>query len=115
VFAESGVPVRRLSALIEHLPSDAAAAAAQRGDPPGAWDRTEQLLALVLESQDLGHRVMVKLLASKPPSMGKPLRIEWPGRTATEAPKMKRSTPAEIAAFLGKARITVVPGGPDGS
>lgn len=101
----------RVAALVEHLPPDAAAAAAQRDDPPGAWPRTDQLLALLLESSDMGHRLFLKANTKKGTDVGEPLKIEWPGRAAAAPPKKRASTKAEIAAFLGRGRVKVIAGG----
>lgn len=116
MFGGEGVPVSQLESYITHLPKESATVQALLGAEPGEWTTTEQLLALLLEASDVGHRVLVKLLSQKPPKMGDPLRIEWPGRKKAEALKKSRrppSTPVEVMAFLGRrnSKVKVVPKG----
>ncbi len=110
--------VGRLFNLVTQLPPESATAQRYTEQPVGAWPVTDQLLAMLLEHLDVANRMTVKVWGKKQVD-GKPLRVEWPGRTQWKAAPKVPSTPAEIRKFMGGGgggRVAVIdPGGNGGA
>jgi hypothetical protein len=94
---------RRLLALIQGLPPDAAT---WREDTPN-WSQQDELVASLIETTAAWGNQMVSALIAvhggKPQSI-EPVRIEHPDRPMPEKPKPKKrrlATPADVAAQLG--------------
>lgn len=66
---------------------------------PG-WGNVEELLAGLIETVDVGNRVLYMANAKKGTRAPKPLKITRPGDREAERPKM--ATSAEMARFFGR-------------
>jgi hypothetical protein len=83
--------VRRLFALVQGLPLDAATWREER-----TWTQRDELAALQVELTDVWGRLIFSALGGKP--KGKPLRIARPAQQAEE--KQITSDPGEIARWF---------------
>lgn len=110
-FSEHGVQIGRIRSLMAALPLESETVRAVTDQPASAWNRTDMLLAHVLESLDSGHRIWLKVYGKKGQPDPPPLRIEYPGRREATKPRRRPSSPQEIAAFLGRGRVRVIDGG----
>lgn len=104
--------IGRLANLLLHLPHEGATVQALTSQPAGAWDLTDRLLAMVLESLDAANHMTLRVWGDKKAkaSTGEPIRVEWPGREQWKPPRRQPSSPAQVAAFFGRHRpVTVIP------
>lgn len=90
--------VRRLLALIEGLPVDAAV---WREDKPG-WTQADELAALQIEMADMWGRILAMCLGAKSGKLPKPPQLTHPDRVRLKEKPRVTTDQAEIAAFFSR-------------
>jgi hypothetical protein len=103
IWGDPPMSSRRLGALIRSLPPDSATARAT--DPHLGWTTTDQLLAGLVESVDLGNAMFYAANTGRDDWVLADIARPWQPAEEPETPKM--SSIEEVKAFFGASAVYV--------
>lgn len=108
LWGPSPSSLRRIIALIRHVPLEGAFGKKHEALEAQAWQQEHELLALVAELIDVGNRFFFMANAEKGTRPPPPLKLKRPWE---KEPEKRAATSEELAAIFGRPRSKQPPTG----